>query len=499
MTVTLPTINITGQKPVQIPQKTDRPSDTVELHILGGNDGRTNIVLDRFFSYSFASDFLEPNDSWSFVTGGLELANEVLANLVPGTLVQLVINDHVQATGYIDSVFPHGDRGTGKIIQVSGSDTFAPIVRGGADPYEPGLRFTADQTLADMVTSIFGRFGFTKFDINDQANLSVKTGLRPERFSKKGKPTKSFQFPQQLKPTPGESSWQYVSKVAERMGLFIWPSADGTTVIVSTPDYDQPPIYAVGRDLKGNSNIITGGVGVHTGHQPSIIVATGFAGGGEWDKAHMKIAMLNELTGFTRGGAILGGVSNVMLANEDALIVEPRVFPSALVRPVRPAVPYYIHDEDSKSWNQLTNFVCRKMSSFQKEMWVGQYEVYGHTFFDGSTSIPWTVNTMVSVSDSISGFTGPMWVCGRTFTKDARTGGTKTHLHLLLPHTLELFAIPPEETTKTGQGGPAGVKKPKSGYTNSAEVMQKFGNERGTDIRSPGDQLPESIARRHDL
>lgn len=446
-----------------------KQADVVEIYL--PDSGQR---LDRFSSYSFDSNFLEPCDAFHFTTGGKENPSQkILDGLVPGASVQLIINGSPQATGYIDSVVPHASRGGGKILEITGSDTFAPVVRGGADPYNPKLRFTPDQTLDAMVEAIFGTYGFTKFAIDDAADRAVRTGLRAQRFSKKkGKPLKHFTFPQQLKPQPGESSWQYVIKIAEREGLYIWPSADGQTCIVATPDYLQAPVARIVRHLGTRqtnvSNVLDGGVGCHVAHQPSAIVATGYSGGGEWSRAKLKVIMVNELVGLKELTSarnqwiqLSDEVTQVIANNQDAIIVAIRdgVFPDSLARPTKHAQPIFLHDEDSKSLEQLANFVRRRMSSYQKEMWTGEYTVQDHTYFDGQNYIPWTVNTIVDVDDDVCSFHGPMWICGRTFTKDSKTGGTKTSLHLTLPHTIEFFDYAPQAATAAKQLPPKG-----SGY-----------------------------------
>lgn len=472
VSVALPETTIADQ--TTLPQN-ERVADVVKLNILTTPGGHALASLDRFQSYSFDTNFLAPISAWNVIIGGQDYPQNILNLLIPGATVQLVINNSPQATGYIDNVIPHADRGSGKIIEIHGSNVFAPVVRGGADPYNPNLRFTANQTFADMVQAIFETYGFINFEISDAANRAIQTGLKSQRFSKKkGIPLKNFQFPQQLKPTPGETTWQYINKIAERMGVFLWPSADGQTVYCTTPDYDQDPIAAIGRRVGSNySNVISGGVSCHTEHQISVIVATGFAGGGEWSQAHMKVAMVNELTGLDSTGFPLAGVLNVLNYNPDELIIDFRdVFPDSCKKPLQQPIPLFLHDEDSKSWTQLTNFVCRKMSSHQKEMWVGDFEVYDHTFFDGTNYIPWTVNTIVSVEDQISNFKGPMWVVGRTFTKDAKNGGTKTRLHLLLPHTLEFFNVAP---VVVNNAGAASTTKPTSGYVEQNLFTAKDG------------------------
>jgi prophage tail gpP-like protein len=432
----------------------------------------SGLTLDRFVSYSFDSNFLEPTDAFHLVTGGKENPSlELVEALVPGAEVKLYVNGTPQAVGYIDDVTfdasPHG----GRTMTITGRDVFAPVVSAGADPYK--LKFQPTQTVADFVEKIFGQFGFTNFDDDDAADRSIKTGLNKARYSKKkGKPLKKFALAQQLKPNPGEGTWQYVDRVVTRSGLYVWPSADGTTVICSTPDYDQVPVAHLVRHIGDNvSNIESGGVACKTVHQPSIIVATGFSGGGEWSRAHHKVLMVNELVGFdnskfgtvpyqdpyNRTGLSSGAyvyvnrdVIQVIQDNLDGYLIPARftTFPDAFARPQKRAKPIFMHDEESRSLEQLINFVQRKMSQCQKDMYIGTYTVKGHTFDDGQgNKIPWTVNTMVGVEDEDTKFNGtsfsnPMWVMGRTFVKSR--AGTFTHLHLILPHTLEFFELNPE-------------------------------------------------------
>lgn len=437
--------------PLILPQGSPQ-SDQLAIHLPDSGQ-----VLDRFESYSFDEDYTTPCSGFHFVIGGKSNPPDaVVASLVPGAKVELHVNGVVQGAGYIDDNVPRAGHSGGMRRTITGRNTFAPVVGGGADPFDVTLHFAPHDTLEKLVTTVFGRYGFIAFAIDDAEDRSIRTGLQNQRFSKKkGKPLKRFTYGQQLKPQPGEGSYEFVAKIVNRAGFFVRCAADGKTVIVDTPDYDQAPICRIVRHVGDNvSNVIEGGIGCHTEHQPSVIVATGFAGGGEWPRSSLKVAMINELVGLTGplgpkqlpGSNYADGVGRIINANVDAKVIEPRnVFAASSYRPLQFPRPLFLHDQDAKSQTQLENFVRLEMSRFQQHMWSGEYLMRGHTYFDGIARIPWTVNTIADVDDQDSGpvrgqsFIGPMWIKSRTFEKSR--AGAFTRLRVTMPRTLDLFAL----------------------------------------------------------
>ncbi|HEY2516943.1 MAG TPA: hypothetical protein VGI39_38995 [Polyangiaceae bacterium] len=434
--------------------------DLLELQVVD-----TGQTLTRWNAYEFGSNFRTAADGFSLETGGKENppAKEVEA-LKPGARVQLRIRGLVQATGYIDDVEPDTSPSKGKILKVTGKDVMGPLVMGGADPFN--LKFSPNQTLADFVEGVFAPYGFKTYTESDAANRAVRTGLRAEKFTKvKGKPIKSSIFTEQLKPHPGESIHQYATRIINRAGYFFWPSADGTSVVVGLPDYEQAAIAKLTRriDDPTANNILSGGVKCRTSRQVGAIIATGFTGGGEWPRSHYKVGMMNELVTIATGielGAFEGSITtsprspgltnvfrdsrfsdsrlnvrrdldDIFLENDDCLVLSPRQFPDSVLRPLPYSTVTFLHDDEAKTQDQLIRFVQREMSHIQCEMWVGDYVVHGHTY----NGVPWTVNTIVDVDDDHSNFHAPMWVGGRSFIRQGRS--PMTHLQLILPHTME--------------------------------------------------------------
>lgn len=403
------------------------------------------ILIDRWISYSFNNDFLTPTDAWHFETAGKNLSPAIIDSLYCGARVQLRINGHTQASGFIDVVDTHYERGVGTVYTISGRDVFGPVVDSGADPRL--YTFLPTMTLDQVIQQVFGQFGFTdpsQFVISNDANRTIQTGIKT--VGAKGKPLKATKLAKQLQPQPGEGMFQYVARFLHRFGVWCWPSADGSQVIVSVPNYDSGNSFNLVRSATGlTSNIIGGGVREDATDQPSAILATGTSYGDSNAKTVLKVILVNELTGLVVDQTSdstemvpIGNVLGLISRYPEAKYIDPRsVFQGYLKTLGREdpiARPMFLHDEESKNIDELKAFAYRELSLRQQRMWTAQYTVAGHT----QNGAPWAVDTMVQVDDDEGrGLHGPMYVRGRTFEK-SRQGGTTTKLSLVLPHTIDL-------------------------------------------------------------
>lgn len=418
-------------------------SDTLSLTLPD-----SGLHVDKFTSYSFDSDFLSPADGWTFEVGGTEssLTPQLVAALRTGDRMFFKVNGKTQGGGIIDAVDARGSRGAGSTITVHGRDVFGPVVDSGAD--RALYTFQPSQTLEDVVKAVFSKFNFTtedEFLISNDANRSVMTGVRTT--TKKGRALKSYRINQQLQPYPAEGLFAFLTRYLHRQGLWCWPSADQSTVVVDVPHFDLPAYYSIVRKRDGSlSNVLDGGVVENATNQPSAIVATGTSGGGDVARSRYKVIYVNELTGLVVDRSSTStemfptpDVLDLIARHPDAVYVPPRdVFQGylkSLARPSRSARSMFLHDDDAKDLSQLKAFARKEMSLRQQHMWLGHYVVRGHT----QNGRPWAVDTIVDVQDEEPpgrGFSGPMWVRGRTFNK-SRASGTTTSLRLCLPNTLE--------------------------------------------------------------
>jgi prophage tail gpP-like protein len=103
-------------------------------------------------------------------------------------------------------------------------------------------------------------------------------------------------------------------------------------------------------------------------------------------------------------------------------------FPS--MAPRLPFRPLFLHDEESKTQEQLNFFVKRTMSELLRKSLVCHYTVEGHGQNVDGVFVPWDIDRVVEVHDEPGGVDERMWIIGRTFEK-SRSGGTFTRLELV--------------------------------------------------------------------
>lgn len=398
--------------------------------------------IDKFLSYRANSHFTCPSDGFEFVVAGSSLDSTTREALRRGELFKIIVNGHTQAEGYIDRVSSEASRESGTIIRIEGSDKLAQVVRAGIDPR---VRFQTSQTLLDILVKVFEPFGYTadSFRESNDANRDIKSGqVRGQKLSvthsKKRttvKPLKSYTL-HQTKPYHGEGAFAFASRLSQRFGLWIWLSAEGDILIVSRPNFDQPPRYRLYDKLDGNTrttNIEHGHVIEDASQQPSCIVATGFSADVNADCSRYKVIVINELVGLGDDGFAVPSVQKIIADNPDASQLPPRAdaFAKTAIKAHPAAQPIYLHDQESQTLEQLQNYARRELALKQHHSLRATYVVEGHSQDDTI----WAVDTIVDVDDDIRDIHEPLYVLGRTFEKSR--DGTRTTLELIRPWTLD--------------------------------------------------------------
>jgi len=435
---------------------TTAESDSITVIL---EDGRgPPVELTTFREYSFSSNFLTPTDGFSFTIGDEAINKSIRDAIFVGQKVSLRINGYVQAGGYIDKVKVKSSRKGGTEIMVSGRDWLSPAVDAHVDP--DNNQFSSQSTLLDLIIQCFTNYGFgglNQIQADDIANRNVITGqqLGQKTSAKTGKPIKSVQL-HQVRPWPREGVFEFCSRIAQRFGLWIWPSADGTELFVDQPDFTQKAIYNIfhktgsNGDSTGLNNYEECEFDADGENQPAVIIATGSSGGGSQPRAGMKVIIVNELLGLTVSVTSAGSASIVSVesrtdddfnANFVRQVIQQH--PEATVLPTRDvfnqlpvmdrAVPrvMYLHDDECKTPEQLQFYATREMSLKQQHGFVATFKFERHTL----GGVPWCVNAIANVDDDATGLHNRMWVLERTFHK-SRSGGTSTVVKLILPFTL---------------------------------------------------------------
>jgi prophage tail gpP-like protein len=420
-----------------------------------------DVELTVWKEFSVNSHFLTPTDAFHFVVGDEFLTDEILDLLVPGRRCQLLLDGAPQMTGYIDRVDTMGDRHSGNVVHIGGCDVFSAIVRSEIDPR---TRYPEKTPLDKLLEDTCRPFGFTRFEIDNAANIDVAANralhsIKPARKATKHKTRRPAaktlkQYPlQKCRPHHGETYFQFLGRLTQREGLWMWPTVDGEGIVVGKPNYDQAPAGQLRRKRGGaTNNILRGGIIRDGTDQPSFIVATGRVPPKIVEHTKTMVVIDNPLTGIKN---IVGNapqrLAGTNLANSQlAAAGETGSFSEAAVQrhkelykyteriPTQPlqvvntyaslvARPKYVRDDDSHTMAQLRRFAMRQMSLHLRHAFCAHYEIMGFTFDNGV--IP-QVDQIVDVADDRSRFSGPLWVLSRTFNK-SRSGGSTTTLEMI--------------------------------------------------------------------
>lgn len=427
-------------------QKPEASSLSIRLPELG-------TTIDSIKSYRYTEHFTGANDSWTVTIGDESLSTDVLRSLVPGRAVRIEVDGHVQSTGYVKTSDVRTDRSGGVEVTVTGGDRLVPAMRGDIDP---NTKFTEDMNVLQFLKAVFTPYGYAldnHFAVDNDENRGILTGQkRGTRKTKRGKEFKKYRL-YRLKPQPNERAFQFASRVLNRKGLYIWPNALGDQIVCSTPDFDQEASYSIVRRRAPmiatsakpknanmtQNNAIVSSCTRNGDDLPAIVIATGYSAGGDHDHSSIKVAAINEMTGLDAAGEYVQAVKDALKVHADAQLLPPRKtkFPAS----TRIALPYpvarFLHDEESRTLQNLQNYVARTMALYQQKAFTYCATVEGHTI----GGVPIATDTIVNVDDDVCDVHGRLWVSGRTFSKMRGGEGTTTEIECILPYTLELDAF----------------------------------------------------------
>lgn len=378
--------------------------------------------IDTFLEYSFHSDFLQQPQTFSFTMAGASLDASLKAQIKIGAKVALYVDNNLQATGYIDNVSHRYDRSGGYILTLEGRDALGYAIHGHIDDR---IQFSSQMTLLQLLQAVFRPFGFKEYLSDVDANRNVLTGaIHGIGRTKKGRPIKSAKL-HECQPKFGEGAYAFAARVAQRFGFHIWASADGGTIIVGEPEYEQDPLYQIHHriDDGGFRNNVLDGTITYDGTQPAILYCWGEAGDVPFRKSHTSCGIYNPFV-------TSPDFTDIKKRRPEVTKFLNEIRPDAIVTPF--ARPMYLHDDDAHTQEQLEAYAKREMSLYTRKSLVCQYSVAGHT----SNRHPWTVDTIVEVDDEYGSVHEPMWIQERTFTK-SRSSGTRTSLTLIRKETLK--------------------------------------------------------------
>lgn len=426
-----------------IPSTDSHTPDSGDEISLVLTEGGVEYTIENFGAYHFRTHLMQPTSSFSLtMTDDRISQNPALTSaLVPGSRVSLICNQNTLATGRVDSVHHTYSREGGQQITIDGRDLMGQCVDACLNPRK--FKFNPGQSLFDIATAVFADYGIGTFEVDNDANRNLITGqTRGTKYTRakkasKVKPLKSYQINEQVKPHDHEGAYQFINRLAKRFGVHFWLSADGKNVIFAKPDFDQAATYKIihKTDGSGHNNVLQGDVIKNATEQPHYIVATGFGAGGTHPYGSLRCIAQNEILCYDKTGKSQIDLAAVKSDHPKANVLDVRpfsTFPPDAYLPFDVSRPVYMHDDESRSMEQLMNFVRRELALRQRQALVAIYEFDGHT----NNGSPWGIDSIAAVDDDTGNVHGNLYVLAVEYMK-SRGGGTKTRVELILPHTLE--------------------------------------------------------------
>jgi len=435
-----------------MPFPPNSPDDeVVQLRIM--DEG---VTLSRWTSYDFSSEYLTPAPGFHLVVADNDLPPDEQRALKLGARVRLTINGAALCDGHIDTVEVSASRSSGTVWKIGGRSRLGLAVDAIADPT---LHFKEGESLAEVLKKLYAPFGWIAdehFSIDNAASRGATEGLRGTPMTKGGKkkgpkPLKSFVM-HQLKPHNHEGVHDFAKRITERHNLTIRCSEDGERIIVDTPDFEQPPSYQIRRTANEGTNVLDGSVKFEFTSQPACIIADGYSGGGEFGRGRIKSFCVNPYFGTDEDGYVLDEVLKTLAKHPKAVQVVITTQPFTRRSINIPPRVVFLHDEESKTQEQLNNYVRKQMSLFMRKSMTASYTVEGHGQMGESGFVPWMVDTTVDVQDEVAGVNERMWVESVDYSK-SRSGGTTTRVELIRLNSLQLGdEVSPPASAKARSG-----------------------------------------------
>ena len=282
----------------------------------------------------------------------------------------------------------------GRPYTITTGPTLAQLARLVCDPWR--IPVVCDQSAARDVLTGRPRRGSRRGDDRRAIDpSSYAAGLAPNDV-------KTIK-PDEARPSPGETCWEYLDRHAKRLGVLLWMAPTGELVLGS-PQYGQAPRARIVRRLRSDpsdpNNVIRGEVRESLGDRYSKVTVYGRSGR---DPAKSKI---------------------VATAIDSDW---PGDFETPLV----------VHDRAIREQAEADRRALRELAKHKRTARTIKYDVSGHSCAMGRERFVFAIDTVIEVLDEVAGISGRYYCTKRTLARDRERGTTAT-LVLVEPGSIVL-------------------------------------------------------------
>lgn len=342
-----------------------RPLDTVNIEVIGGGTAPAG-VFDNFTTLSITNDLTMPSEA-AFEVGDDGTWSEIADRIAHGTQYSVFINGRKWLTGRVEMTDVPVDAGGGAVVRFTIRTKLADAMYASADPVR-----IKNASVKDFIVALYSQLEYSESDFIFRGNVSrdLLTGVDS---TGQGEPTEVDLEPLKIKDAkvkPPETIYDAADRHLRRHGFMHWDAPDGK-IVVSAPNDTQDPIYRLQLKrgpLGRSNNFLSSTRRMDISGVPSQVVVYG--SGGKSGSARMRLG-----------------------AWERAFDVEDAGFR-------RPVV---ILASGLRTLAEAGRAAAREMADRSKNRDSYEIETDGLSYWDGSSLIPWGVDTVVDIDSDVAG------------------------------------------------------------------------------------------------
>lgn len=358
-------------------------------------------------------DMLRPGSPWTVTlwrTGAGASWERVRAAAQIWAPVTFEVDGAVQLRGQIERIRDSAGR-AGAPVTLGGRDLLAAALVSDVDP-RLSLR---DATLEEVMERALAPLRIpVVVGANADEVRSIQAGARPGAGGRTRRRVRVDRF----KPKVGEKVWAFLEGLARRHGYMIFGApvaSGGMGLVVDRPAYDSPPVGSLVRRRAPD--------GTYVGNVLDLSL----------DLNAAEVPTEVTVAGHSRLGARQDARHRATLTNDRIRTAVQRV---AAEYPPRPR---YLRDPHARTLQIAEQRARRELTRAMADFAVVEATVQG--FATGTPARLWTINSMVTIEDEVTGVRGAWLVTSVTFSR-SRNGGHTTRLRLVPPGAIDLEPDP---------------------------------------------------------
>lgn len=420
--------------------------------------GADRVRLTNWSEISVTLDMLRPGSPWTLTLwrrGTGEGWDRVRAAAQVFAPVTLSIDGAVQLQGLIERI-RDGAGHAGAPLTLSGRDLLAGAIASDVDPRLSLRGVTLEEAIRQAIAplSLSLLVGASADEVR-----AVQAGMRPgARVAPSRGRTARPQHVDRFKPQVGQKVLPFVQALARRHGFLVFggPLGDGMGLIVDRPAYDAAPRgvlarrFAPGASYRTTGNLLEGFLDLNATEIPTEVTVFGHTRLTAPQDVHHVVRRENaHLASYVGGAAPLLsalGVAtgfDVPLTTTTTTTARARrleAFENARLRTATrvaanfPPRPRYLRDQRARTpriaEQRARHVLAQSMADF------ATFEATVEGFSPRAGEL-WTMNSMVTLDDQITGVRGA-WLCTSVTFRQARDGGQTTSLRLVPPGAIDL-------------------------------------------------------------